>query len=57
MTKPQPLHPKVKAGAQVGVAITAIVALLAAFGIMVPALAVAPIVTLATLVASYFKVA
>jgi hypothetical protein len=45
---------KVAAGAGAGAAVSAIVALFAAFGIEVPAEAVGPIVTLVSLAAGYF---
>lgn len=45
---------KVAAGAGAGTAVSAIVALLAAFGVDVPAEAVAPVVTLVSLAVSYF---
>lgn len=45
---------KVAAGAGAGTAVSAIVALLAAFGVEVPAEAVGPFVTLVSLVAGYF---
>lgn len=45
---------KVAAGAGAGTAVSAIVALLAAFGVEVPAEAVGPIVTLVSLAAGYF---
>jgi len=45
---------KVAAGAGAGTVVSAVVALLAAFGVDVPAEAVAPIVTLISLAASYF---
>lgn len=45
---------KVAAGAGAGTAVSAVVALLAAFGVDVPAEAVGPIVTLISLAAGYF---
>ncbi len=46
---------KVAAGAGVGAAGSAVVALLAAFGIEVPAEAVGPAITLLSFIAGYFK--
>ena len=45
---------KVAAGAGAGTAVSAVVALLAAFGVEVPAEAIGPIVTLVSLAVSYF---
>ncbi len=45
---------KVAAGAGAGTVVSAVVALLAAFGVDVPAEAVGPIVTLISLAAGYF---
>jgi hypothetical protein len=45
---------KVAAGAGAGAVVSAAVALLAAFGVEVPAEAVAPIVTLVSLATAYF---
>ena len=45
---------KVAAGAGAGTAVSAVVALLAAFGVDVPPEAIGPIVTLVSLAVSYF---
>ena len=51
----KPVHPKVKAGAATGTAVTALVTILAYLGADVPVTVVAAGVTLATLAVSYRK--
>jgi len=54
LTKKHLPRKKVAAGAGAGSAVSAVVAILAAFGVEVPAEAVGPIVTLVSLAAGYF---
>jgi len=54
LTKKHLPRKKVAAGAGAGSAVSAVVAILAAFGVEVPAEAVGPIVTLVSLAVGYF---